>query len=137
MRLDLFAEHLEWAEGRRRKPYIDSVGKLSIGVGRNLDDRGLSDEEIDFLKARDMDDAIKGAETLPYFAALDEIRQVVIADLVFNLGLGRFNGFVKTNAALAAHDYETAADELLDSRYARQTGRRANLNAKRLRTGEW
>ena len=137
MRFDLLSEHLEWAEGRRAYPYEDSVGKLTIGVGRNLDDRGLAEDEIDYLKKNDMDIAYELAKTLPYFEQLDEIRQVVIADLVFNLGLRRFKGFIRTNAALNVHDYDTAADELLDSRYARQTGRRAHRNARVLRTGKW
>lgn len=137
MRIDLFSEHLEWAEGRRKFPYEDSVGKLSIGVGRNLDDRGLRDDEIDIMKANDMAEAESEARTLPYWEGLDEIRQVVVADMIFNMGLSRFLGFIRTNEALAAHNYQLAADEMMDSRWYRQTGRRAWKLVKIMRTGVW
>ena len=106
MNRQLFSDHLEWAEGRRPFPYEDSVGKVTIGVGRNLDDRGLSDKEIDTLKENDMQIAIHQASLLPYWNELDDVRKVVIADMVFNLGIRRFKGFVRTNEALEQHDYE-------------------------------
>ena len=137
MRNDLFSKHLEWAEGRRAFPYMDSVGKITIGVGRNLDDRGLSQLEIDLLKSNDMASAVEDASTLPYFAELDDVRQVVIADMVFNMGIKRFRGFINTNKALESHDYERAANEMVDSRWYRQTKRRAVRNVEMMRTGRW
>lgn len=137
MRHDLFSEHLEWSEGRRAFPYEDTVDKLTIGVGRNLTDRGLSDDEINYLKENDMALAVQGAMTLPYFRDLDEVRQVVVADMVFNLGLRRWKGFVRANEALAERDYERAADEMVDSKWYRQTKRRAVRNVELMRTGVW
>lgn len=137
MRLDWFSDHLEWAEGRRRFAYEDSVGVVTVGVGRNLEDVGLSDDEIDLLKSNDMQRAISDAQGLEYWDLLNDARKVVVADLCFNLGITRFKGFIRTNEALACGDWETAADELIDSKYYRQTGRRAKRNVNVMRTGEW
>lgn len=135
--MDTFKAHLEWAEDRRPFPYEDSVGKTTIGVGRNLDDRGLSDEEIDFLCMNDMRIAVDAAKSLVYWGELNEARRLVICDMIFNMGMRRFRGFVRTNAALRIHDYQWAADEMKDSRWYRQTGRRAQRLEAVMRSGEW
>ena len=134
---EIFAKHLEWSEDRRQFLYEDSVGLLSIGVGRNLEENGLRECEIDFMLKNDMDDAIGEASTLPYWSKLNSSRKIVVADMVFNMGLPRFRGFVRTNRALAAHDYEWAADEMVDSKWFRQTGRRAKRLVKVMRAGAW
>jgi lysozyme len=137
MNRQLFAAHLEWAEDRRRFPYEDTVGKISIGVGRNLDDVGLSDDEIDLMLRNDIDRALAEASRLPYWPRLDEVRQLIVADMIFNMGAKRFAGFVRTNAALAAGDYQAAADEMIDSKWYRQTGRRARKLVDAMRSGAW
>lgn len=137
MNRDIFSKHLEWAEGRRQFPYEDSVGKVTIGVGRNLSDRGLSDDEIDLLKKNDMDIAIREAGTLPYWTKLDEVRKIVVCDMIFNMGLKRFKGFIRTNDALREGDYKTAAREMTDSKWYRQTGRRAKRLVEVMRSGVW
>lgn len=137
MNREAFERHLIWAEGWRNKPYRCSAGKLSIGVGRNLDDRGLSDEEVLYLLRNDMAAAEREAKTLPYYGALDEVRQLVVCDLVFNLGLSRWLTFKRANAALEGHDYELAADEMVNSKWYMQTGRRAQRLVQAMRTGEW
>lgn len=134
---DSFKEHLEWAEGRRQYPYEDSVGKLTIGIGRNLDDRGLSNKEIDYLLSNDIDIVISQCEELPYWEDLDGARRMVVADMVFNMGISRFRGFINTNRALRDGNYSRASNEIKDSRYYRQTGRRAVKNARVMKTGEW
>lgn len=137
MNREAFERHLIWAEDWRNKPYRCSAGKLSIGVGRNLDDRGLSDEEVLYLLRNDMAAAEREAKTLPYYGALDEVRQLVVCDLIFNLGLSGWLKFKRANAALAAHDYERTADEMKDSRWYEQTGRRAKRLEEAMRSGEW
>ena len=132
-----FRDHLEWAEDRRQFPYEDSVGKLSIGVGRNLDDKGLRNDEIDLMLNNDIAEAIKECEKLAYFDGLDPVRQLVVADMVFNMGLPRFTGFVRTNKALLAKNYVKAAAEMVDSKWYRQTGRRAHRLVKAMHTGIW
>ena len=133
----LFAEHLEWAEARRPYPYEDSVGKLSIGVGRNLDDKGLREDEIDLLLKNDIKEALEECAKLDYFKGLDSVRQLVVADMVFNMGLPRFLGFVRTNEAIKKGDYVRASTEMYDSKWRRQTKRRAKVLIKAMRTGEW
>ena len=130
-------DHLEWAEGRRQFPYEDTVGKTSIGVGRNLDDRGLRDDEIDLMLDNDIHEATEQASTLPYYRSLNGPRRMVVSDMIFNMGLSRFLSFIKTNRALSAHDYDAAADEMVDSKWYRQTGRRAALLVLIMRTGEY
>lgn len=137
MDIEAFKQHLEWAEDRRNFPYEDSVGKITIGVGRNLDDIGLSDDEIDMCLQNDIERVMGAVRTLPFWEGLDPVRQLVIADMVFNLGFTRFRGFKKTIQALEAGAYDTAADEMADSRWYRQTGRRAKKLVQIMRTGEW
>lgn len=137
MNREAFQRHLIWAEGWRNKPYLCTAEKTSIGVGRNLDDRGLSDDEVMYLLTNDMTLAEKEAKTLPYYAQLDEVRQLVVCDLVFNLGLSRWLTFKRANAALEGHDYELAADEMVNSMWYTQTGRRAQRLVQAMRTGVW
>lgn len=137
MDIDRFKEHLRWSEGVRNFPYEDSVGILTIGVGRNLEERGLTDEEVEHLLHTDANNAIEDARSFDYWNSLNPARRIVLADMCFNLGITRFKGFVKTNIALHAGDYETAADEMVDSRWYRQTGRRSKRLVKAMRTGIW
>ena len=137
MDIDDLKAHLEWAEGRRNFPYEDSVGKLTIGIGRNLDDVGLSDDEVDMCLQNDIERVLGAVQNLSFWDGLDPVRQLVVADMVFNLGFTRFLGFIKTISALEAGDYQTAADEMKDSRWYRQTGRRAQKLVQVMRTGEW
>ena len=134
---DMLNEFTPWAEGKRQFAYEDSVGKLTIGIGRNLSDRGLSDEEIQYLFDRDRDAAIKEAESFPWFGGLNTVRKMVIADMIFNMGLPRFSSFVRTIAAIEARDYEAAARQMMDSKWFRQTGRRAQRLVSMMATGEW
>lgn len=140
MAFDLPAQlkaHVEWAEGRRPFLYEDSVGKLTIGVGRNLDDRGLSDDEIDYLLRNDLNIAMSDAHRFDFFSDLSDVRKLVVVDMVFNMGFKRFSGFVKTIAAIEARDYQAAAVEMRDSKWYRQTGRRAKRLVYAMATGVW
>ena len=114
--------------------YRDSVGILTIGVGRNLEDRGISASEARMLLDNDIDDCINALATFPWFPDLDPVRQRVFVDLCF-MGIGRLRGFSKMLAATAARDWPTAAAELLDSKYATQVGQRARTLATMLETG--
>ena len=84
------AAMLEQHEGRRSYPYHDHVGKLTIGVGRNLDDRGLSTDEIDVLLANDISIARSGCRALfPAFDGFNSKRQAGLISMAFNLGQTR------------------------------------------------
>lgn len=132
--------HIKWAEaaaGPELKPYLDTVGKLTIGYGRNLDDKGITRSEAEIMLVNDMNDAIADAQSLPYWSQLDPVRQIVISDMVFNLGLSRFLKFQLLNAALAIKDYKKAAAEMVDSKWYRQTERRAKVLVEAMKTGIW
>ena len=130
-------KHLVWAEGKRAFPYEDSVGKTSIGVGRNLDDRGLREDEIQLMLTNDLNEAMAEAQSFAWFADLDPVRQLVIADMIFNMGKTRFSGFIKTIAAIEAKQFEVAAGQMADSKWFRQTGRRAQRLCQAMATGKW
>ena len=122
-------------EGRRCFPYTDTAGKLTIGVGRNLTDRGLSGGEIDLLLANDIAAARAACRRL-YGGAFDGAsmaRRHALISMAFNLGQTRLAGFKRLRAAVRDGDWDLAAAEALDSRWATQTGRRATEVAALLR----
>lgn len=126
---------LSRTEGRRNKPYVDTVGKITIGIGHNLADKGISDAIVDQLFQSDIGEAAAGAETLPIYTNLDPIRQTVLVDMVFNMGLQDLKQFVNTLAAIGRRDYEAASVNMLNSQWARQVGSRATELAEIMRTG--
>lgn len=104
-------------EDRKTHPYTDTAGNLTIGVGRNLTDRGLRDSEIAFMLDNDIDEAHAICTQLfPGFATLSESRQHALIDMAFNLGEPRLRKFVKMKAAVDARDFDRAAAEILDSK---------------------
>lgn len=123
-------------EGVRLKPYVDTVGKTTIGVGRNLTDNGISQATCDQMLDEDIATAVSGAEGFAWYAGLNEVRQRVIVDMVFNLGYRGVLAFEGMRAALAAGDYEEAAKQMLSSRWAQQVHQRAVRLAGMIRTGE-
>ncbi len=122
-------------EGLRLTPYRCSSQKLTIGWGRNLQDNGITLEEAETMLQNDVGNAIKEAESLPFFSSLNEARQAVIVDMIFNLGLPRFGMFKKMIAAIEKEHWHVAADEMLNSRWARQVGKRAQKLSEMMRTG--
>ena len=124
-------------EGERLKPYRCTAGKLTIGVGRNLEDRGISAEESAMLLANDiaaMERELQHA--LPWAATLDEVRQRVLLDMAFNLGIVGLLAFKRTLGAIAAGQYQQAATMMLDSKWARQVGQRAERLSRMMATGK-
>ena len=129
-------DQLRIHEGVEKTVYNDSEGIPTIGVGRNLRDRGLSDDEIDYLLSNDIDIVVDELDkVMPWWKDLDEVRQRVLCDLVFNLGMPRFSGFKKSISYMKQQMWDQAADELLDSKWARQVGRRAETLSEMMRTG--
>ena len=113
-------------EDLRLKPYRDTAGKLTIGIGQNLDDVGITEAEARFLLANDIAKAIEDAKAVcPSFETLPEPAQRALANMAFNLGRTRLSKFKNMLAALEAKDFETAAREALDSKWAEQVGERA------------
>lgn len=128
-------ELIKEGEGLRLKPYQCTAGKTTIGYGRNLDDVGISESEAEVMLANDLAECEADLNRFGWFPNLDEQRQAVLLDMRFNLGPSRFRRFRKMIAAVETGDYERAADEMLDSLWARQVGRRAHRNAALMRNG--
>jgi lysozyme len=126
---------IELHEGRRRFPYVDTVGKTSVGVGRNLTDKGLSDSEIDYLLMNDIRECTDDLKTFLWWDDLDEVRRNVLIDMRFNLGPSRFRQFKATLAAVAMGDYVTASDQMRKSKWYRQVKGRGERLARMMATG--
>jgi lysozyme len=127
---------IELHEGLRLKPYRCTAGKLTIGVGRNLEDRGITLAEARLLLANDLADVRNGLlNALPWVGNLDEVRQRVLIDMAFNLGLQGLLEFKRTLAAVQAGQYQQAATMMLQSRWAKQVGQRAERLARMMVTG--
>ena len=95
-------------------------------MGRNLDDRGITDDESDYLLSNDIDICIEElTNAFPWFVDLSDTRQRVMVNMCFNLGLSRLMGFKNFLAAMEAGDWETAGVEMLDSKWAVQVGPRS------------
>ena len=135
------ADQLRLHEGERNRPYRDTEGHLSIGVGRNLDAKGLSRDEIDYLFANDIAAARRELDRyLPWWRGLDPVRQRVLIDMMFNMGPGAPSrggllSFVNTLSEIRRGNYAIAADMMLASKWATQVGRRAVRLATMMRTG--
>ena len=137
MDLERLKSALKRDEDTKLKPYRCSANKLTIGTGRNIEDNGISQAESDFMLANDIarcvDECVK---TLPFFCDLDDVRQEVILNMCFNMGIGRLLGFKDTFSAISRGDYEFAAVAMLDSKWAAQVGARATRLADAMRSGE-
>jgi lysozyme len=123
-------------EGMRLFPYTDSVGRLTIGIGRNLTDRGISQTEAMDLLDNDIALAVSDLNTqFPWSQALGAPRRSVLIQMIFNLGLPSFAGFVDMIASVKRGDYSGASKAMLDSEWARQVGARATRLAAIMASG--
>lgn len=136
MWLKTIEEQLILHEGLRLKPYKCPAGYLTIGVGRNLETKGISREEALFLLRNDIKEIERALSKYDWYTKLDPIRQKVLIDMCFNLGLAGLLQFRRMITALNLGDYETAADEMLASKWAKQVGARAQRLAQMMRTGQ-
>jgi lysozyme len=125
-------------EGVKRFPYRDSVGKITIGVGRNLDDVGVSPDEINLLLSNDIKAAgITLASNFPWTEGLDDARKGAMLNMTFNMGIHGLSEFRDFLAKMQAGDYRAAAGAMLDSLWARQVGDRAQRLSIQIESGEW
>ena len=146
-------------EGLRLQVYKDTLGIDTIGIGRNLEDRGITEEELDWMDIPSIDTVyehgITEADAMylaqndvqiveqellrahPCVENLDAVRQLVLIDMAFNLGVPRLCKFKKMWAAVEAKDFPTAAKEMLDSRWATQVKSRSTKLAHAMHHGEF
>ena len=123
-------------EGIRLKPYHDSVGKLTLGIGRNIEDIGISEEEALILLRNDILRVSKDlTDHIEWWSSLDEPRRLVLMNMAFNIGITRLLLFHKMLTALQSGDYQKAANEMKDSEWYRQIGSRALELENQMRTG--
>ena len=123
-------------EGIRLKPYEDSLGNLTIGIGRNLSERGISRAEAFALLRNDLRWVKEELEKYDFYKALNPVRKAVLINMMFNLGPERFSSFKKMISALEIGDFRSASVEMLRSKWAVQVGVRAIELAKLMLTGE-
>jgi len=132
-------------EGLELYPYEDTVGKTTIGYGHNIDDNGISQEIAEALLVSDLH-AVQIELTatfdwyyskFPWPIELDEVRKSVIDNMAFNMGVPRLKTFKKMIQAMEDKDYEEAANQMLDSKWADQVKGRAIELSDMMRTGKW
>ena len=129
-------EQIKRHEGFRNKPYHDTEGVLTVGYGHNLDEP-MSHELAEIILHYDLQNAVNGARSMDYYAELNQPRKDAIINMIFNLGITKFRGFKRMNAALNNEDFDLAAVEALDSRWALQVGDRARELAAQIRNGTY
>ncbi len=136
---DRIAKDLRREEGYRRFSYLDHLGYTTVGVGRCVHEGvgyGIDEEEAMYLLTRDIERcAVECERSLPCWSSLSGNVREAIIQLVFQMGLPNYLKFKKHLAALEAGDFELAAIELLDSKFAKQTPSRAERMAERIRSG--
>lgn len=154
-----FIEKLIKHEGLRLEVYQDSLGIDTIGIGRNLKDRGITPAELEWMDIPNMAvvhtmgiteaDAMYLAENdikiveeelckaHPCVEDLDAVRQLILMDMAFNMGVPRLNKFKNMWAAVHKGDFDTAAVEMLDSRWAKQVKGRATKLSEAMKAGEF
>ena len=122
---NVFKKWIKNNEGYKSHLYKDSVDKLTIGWGRNIQDKGVSFDEAELMFENDLKNAINDIADFPwYIFAPDDVKKALV-HMSFNLGLPRLLTFKKMIQALKNKNYRVAAMEVLDSKWALQVGQRA------------
>ena len=133
----LLVESIKKHEGFSPKLYKCPAGKWSIGFGRNLEDCGISEMEAETLLMNDLTRAtLELFNNFSWAGKLDNTRKNVLIEMVFNMGISRFKGFKKMLAACQKGEWDKAADEMLDSKWATQVKQRAKTLAEKMRKGK-
>lgn len=133
----LLIERIKQHEGFRQYPYKCPAGKLSIGYGRNLEDCGIREQEAEAMLMNDLTQAALQLYTeLPWAGKLDNARKNVLIEMIYNMGINRFKGFKKMLAACQKGEWDKAAKEMLDSKWASQVKQRAKTLAEIMRKGK-
>ncbi len=124
-------------EGERLVVYKCTGGKLTIGVGRNLEALGISQDESANMLSNDIDRVCEELDKrLEWYQGLDDVRQRVLIDMAFNLGTSGLLKFKKTLSYVQSTHYHQASKSMLNSRWAKQVGQRAETLARMMETGQ-
>jgi len=126
MDVDKLKDQLIQAEGMELKSYTCSQGYITLGVGRNVEELGITEDEARYLLDNDILRVSRELDNnIPWWRDLSEVRQRIFVDMCFNLGISRFLQFKLALQAAKDGRYEDCAEEMMDSRWARQVGTRA------------
>lgn len=132
--INIVKERLKEWEGCVLKAYECPNGYTSIGIGRNLDTTGITEEEALLLLDNDIVECFRALDKQwEIWRTFPERAQMIVLDLVFNMGINTWMSFRKTRAYMELGEWEKAGDELLNSKYAKQVGRRAIFNSEELK----
>jgi len=134
MELENLINDLIRDEGLELKPYRCTSNKLTIGVGRNIEDNGITEAEARYLLHNDLGRVVHELDqNAAWWKNLPDSQKNALINMSFNLGWPRLSKFKNMLAALEAGDFEKAATEALDSRWASQVGDRAHRIAAQIR----
>jgi lysozyme len=138
MDLDKLQQSIELHEGLRLLPYVDTTGHITIGYGRNLTDKGISNAEASDLLSSDIQDIIEEIRKEPWWpnVATNDARSRACVEMVFNLGLSGFRSFTNAIGLLEADDFDGAAEAFMESKWALQVGYRAKVLTQMIATGD-
>lgn len=126
MDIEALKDQLILHEGLKLKPYKCTAGKITIGVGRNIEDIGITEDEARALLDNDILRVAQELDNgLPWWRDLSDVRQRVLLDMAFNLGTPTLMKFKNTLGLIEAGDFVGASEEMLRSRWAEQVGQRA------------
>ena len=153
---DEFVEMVAKHEGVVLEPYRDILGISTIGIGRNLEDGGITDVELNYI-GKTLEDILEQGltreeayylcrndisnvekellERKPVVNQLDSVRQMCLVDMGFNMGVPRLMKFVKMWGAIEVGDFYEASEQMLDSRWATQVGKRSEDLAEMMKLG--
>lgn len=142
--LDACALMIKIEEGWRAQPYDDATGrpvrapqgKITIGYGFNLADRGLPLEIGEAWLKLNISQTIEEAETLAAYNHLSDTRKMVLIDMIYNMGFRAVSGFKLFLQALGRGDWATAAKEIENSAYFQQVPTRAGRKIEMILTDE-
>lgn len=139
--IEQLTKQLRRDEGEVLHAYADHLGYLTIGIGRLIDQRkggGITPEESRYLFWNDVSKRIDELNhRLYWFQNLDDARKGVLINMAFQMGVEGLLAFKKTLEYVKNGDYDSAAHEMLNSKWATQTPARAQRLALQMRTGEW
>ena len=137
MDLEILFEQLKDFEGLELKPYRCTSDKLTIGLGRNLEDNGITEEEAYYLAENDIENLMGELDrNIPWWTELNNPRKRALLNMAYNVGTPTLMKFQKTLSLLESGQYEEASKEVLNSRWARQVGRRADFISNVFLTGD-
>lgn len=136
-------------EGMKLFPYVDCCSKswknctckekgdLTIGVGRNLDKKGLAESEVMFLLDNDINDSTLEVDRNfgTWFNKLNSPRKMVIISMAFNMGINGLKTFKQMIKSIISGDLSSAASHMMNSKWSAQVGKRAVRLAETMRTG--